>query len=229
MKHYLLPLLILLSACGSPEIAQDEEKGIAAVVDFYGGSCGWSKGYDYQDDENIDYFELNISGSDLMDKYADKVEMPASNAAYLFYSQLGPNRTKYSDIRVNVELANHDHYKHNFKVIELKEVARFTPYVALLEQLIDAKDYTNLWATFDEEIQASLSEEIIRDFFEKTESEYGSIRELQFQGFRFSLSDHDRRPVVHLACVAIREKENTPLSLFLDRKTRKLMGMQEQF
>lgn len=210
-------------------MSDNEKKGVAAVVEFYGGSCGWSKGFEYENGKNEDYFELNISGSALMQKYADKVEMPASNAAYLFYSQLGKDQKKYSHIHVNVDLKKYDRYEISYPTKDLNEISKFTPYVALIEQLMHAKDYATLWATFDEEIQAELSEEILRDFFEKTNAECGLMSELQFQGFRLYESDDDGRPMVQLACVAVREKENTPLSLFFDREARKLMGMNEKF
>lgn len=227
---HFLPLLFLLFACGGDMLISDgEKKAMAKVTEFYGGECGWSKGFEYANGKNEDYFELSLSKSDLLHRYADKIEMPASNIAYLFYTNLGAEQKKYSHIRVKIDLGKEGNYENSFAAKEIKEIVQFTPYVSLMEQLAKAQDYATIWATFDEEIQRDLSEEKLRAFFQASDSACGPFGTLQFQGYRFYDSEIDSRPMVQLACVVIRSKENTPLSLFFDRKTKKLMGMNEKF
>ena len=226
----LLPFLFFLTACGGDALLSDNEKSaMNKVTEFYGGSCGWSKGFEYENGTNEDYFELKMSGSELLRQYADMIEMPASNCAYLFYTNLGEDQKKYTHIRVGINLGEEGGFEKSFPTKDLKEIKQLTPYLPLIEKLAISEDYETIWATFDPEIQATMTKDTLRDFFQMNDSLCGPFGQIQFQGYRFYKSEEDEREMVHLACVVIREKENTRLSMYFDRKTRKLMGLSENF
>lgn len=82
-------------------ITDNEDKGIKEILRIYEGYCKYAIGYSASTIKGKKkYFELEISKSDIIEKYARIAEMPASNIAYLFYRNLKNENNNYDEIHV---------------------------------------------------------------------------------------------------------------------------------
>lgn len=210
-------------------ITQAEVDAVQNVLDFYGGICNRSKGFEIKNGNQLDYFKLSLSGSYLFESYLDKPEMPASNAAYLFYSSLGLDKSKYSEIRVEITFNNGQSVDFSYSTIELEELEKFIPILQGVSVEMKERDYQGLFNRFDLSSNNDLSVEQLEEFSTLYDSLFGTIKKTELHGFAFFDSNLDQRKMVHLAAVVVRKDENTPLSLFIDRKTKKLLSIKHEF
>ena len=230
MVRFIGVLLIgLLTACGNIVVSETEEKAAQSVLEFYGGTCQQSKGVTSTDGVTNTYFELEMSNSALLDSYASMLEMPASNIAFLFFSNLKDDRTKYTQIKVKINLTTGESYENTYSTKDLVEVESLIPILAEVSDKIKAHDYEGFRALFVQEEETNVSAEQLQSHCAPLDSAYGNIDQTQFQGYAFFESEQDERALVHLAGIQIREKENTPISLYIDRKSKGITTFKNKF
>jgi len=104
-----------------------------------------------------------------------------------------------------------------------------TPILQTTSDKIKSEDYQGLLSQFDTDIATNLSADQLKTYCTPYDSAYGKIDMTQFQGYAFFEGKEDNRPLAHLAGIMIRENNNTPISLFIDRKSRKIMTMKYEF
>ena len=219
----------LLSACNNAGVTNTEMQAVQSVLDFYGGICNRHKGFETKNGKTETYFELEMSKSKLIESYSDMLELPASNIAYLFYKNLNKEQDNYTYIKVKINLSNGQSSEYNYYADDLKEVEKLTPILQIVSKEIKEGDYDGLLSQFDEKIAANLSVEKLKSYCAPYDSAYGQIDQTQFQGFAFFQGEQDSKPLAHLAGIMIRKKGNTPISLFVDRKSEKVVTMKYKF
>jgi len=230
MKKILLILLIVVfTACNNNGVTEKEVQSVKKALDFYSGICNRIKGFSIKNGVEEKYFELEISKSKLIESYSNMLEMPASNIAYLFYSNLGNEQSKYNQIKVKINLNNGKSFESAYPAIEIKEVEDFIPMLNDVTLKIKLKDYKGLMSLFDTNIVSGLNENQLKFYCAPIDSAYGEIKESQFQGYAFFNSKTEKREMIHLAGILVRQKSNTPISLFIDRKSKKILTMKFKF
>ena len=97
--------LLVVSCRNIVSITPNEDKGIKEILNFYGGYCKYSIGSSASTKDGAKkYFEIELSKSDVLEKYADMPDVSASNAAYILYKDLKNERKNYDEIRCIVLL-----------------------------------------------------------------------------------------------------------------------------
>lgn len=230
MKKIIGTLLIgALTACTQVSVTEAEIQAVQSVLDFYGGVCHRHKGFNSENGVTDTFFELEMSDSELLESYSNILEFPASNIAYLFYSNLNEEQDKYTQVKVKINLANGESYEYSYQADDLKEMEKLTPVLQTVSDKIKSEDYNGLLSHFDKDIASNLNSNQLKAYCSPYDSTYGKVDKTQFQGFAFFAGNKDNRPLAHLVGIMRREKENTPISLYIDRKSGQIMTLKYEF
>ena len=225
----VLVLFVSLTSCGDLLVTDNEAAGSMKVVEFYGGKCERSKGFNTGTDENETYFTLALSESDLVNSYAEMLELPASNVAYLFFNELKEEQANYTHVNVELSVPNQLTQEFEFSAKDLKEICQFVPRFDQISKHLKDKEYQEVLGSFSKGDQEILSPSEIDSSCTQVDSAYGEIQETQFQGFSFFENEMDGRSVVELFGINIRENMNTPFKLYLDRDTKNTLQFKFDF
>ena len=231
MKKIIVIVLIgILAACNNSVLITDTEvDAVQSVLDFYGGICNRHKGFETKDGEKQTYFTLEMSESRLLDNYSEILEMPASNIAFLFYSNLNSEKDNYTHVKVKINLSNGESYEYKYSVVDLNEILRLTPILQEASNYIKAQNYQELLSLFETDIASTISPSMLKNYCEPYDSIYGLTKHTQFQGYALFTSEKDQRELVQLGGIMTRKKENTAISLFIDRKSMKVVNLKYEF
>jgi len=233
MNRFFGILLIgLITTCGnveSPFITDTEVDAVESVLSFYGGICNRSKGFEMKNGVTETYFELKMSRSELIESYIEVLEMPASNVAYLFYSNLKDEKENYTHIKVIIQLPDNELEEFYYSVKDLNEISKLTNTLHHLSDNIKSNDYDRLLSLFDDDIAVNMTNLQIEKYCAPYDSLYGKIIRTEFQGFRFFKDETSNTPLVHLAGIMLREKDNTPISIYINRNSKKISTLKYEF
>ena len=211
-------------------ITDNEDKGIKEILDFYGGKCKYAVGALASTTEGKSkYFELEMSQSELIESYSNMLELPASNIAYIFYSNLNEEKNNYTHVKVKINLSGGEPYEYSITAEELEEIKVLAPILETTSGLIESQDYEGLLSQFDKEIATGLNAAQLGAYCTPYDSAYGKVETAQFQGYSFFKDNETHRPLVHIVGILKRGRNNTPISLFVDRKTKKVVTMKYEF
>ncbi len=223
-------LLAFLAACGALGVSKKETEAVQKVLDYYGGACNRTKGFKTNNGNTRTYFELELSESDLIEKYYPGFpELPGSNAAYLFYSNLGEEQSNYTDIKAKISYKKGESHEYAYTNDDLKEVEELMPLFRLVADKMKSEDYQAIIEKFDTLTVKSLNTDTFKRFVAPYDSAFGKIKETQFAGFKFFRSNDDYRRMVYMAGIIIREKENTPIRITIDRTIRQILAIKFEF
>lgn len=220
---------LLVSGCGVVNPTDTEVNAVQKVLDFYGGVCKRGRGFSTDNGETQKYFNLEISQSKSLDGFSDMLELPASNIAYLFYSNLNDEQDNYTYIKVKIKLSNGQSHGYYYLVPELKEVETLTPLFKLTFEKIKVKDYPGLLSHFDEAVASDLTPELLEEFCTPNDSALGVVDTAHFHGFAFFERETDKKSMVVLGGILAREKGNTPLTILIGRESKKMEGFRYEF
>lgn len=230
MKILLGILLIAtLTACNNTLVTDTEVEAVQKVIDFYGGECLRHKGFETRNGKTETYFLLEMSQSELIESYSNVLEIPASNIAYLFYSNLKGEQNNYTHVKVKINPSSGKPYEHSFSATDLKEVEKLVQVIQNVSDKIRSKNYEGLLSEFDEEIASSLTMDQLQQFCSEADTTYGDVNATQFQGFSYFDSEEDNRALVHLLGIMIRQGKNTPISLYIDRHSKRVVTLKYEF
>lgn len=220
--------IIIFSSCKNAFVTQNEQNAVQEVLNFYGGICNRSKGFHTKNGNTETYFKLEMEKSALLESYSGLAELPASNIAYLFYSNLGNEQKNYTHIKVSIKFNNGGIEDFEFSAWRLKQIKEFIPILNSISDDVKYQRYNSLYSKFDPEIAIDLSSDQLKSFCFPQDSAYGLTKQYQFQGFAFFYDDNNK-PLIKLVNFMIREKANTPLIVVLDKKKKTLLTLQNNF
>ena len=146
------------------------------------------------------------------------IELPASNIAFIFYKNLKNEKSNYTTIKVVIKLKDGRSDNFEYSISQLEIVNQKFNVLTKVSDLIQTKDYSALFKLFDLSVAADLNVKKLEDYCSKMDSDYGKIVKVQFQGFSFFKNSDDpkNKELLHLAGIQQRDKQNTPLSVFVD-------------
>jgi hypothetical protein len=219
MRKFVLYTSIILglfvSSCA--RITDNEDKGVKDILNFYGGYCRYSIGFVASTSEGKQkYFELEMSKSEVVEKYSDVVEMPASNIAYLFYHDLEKEKNNYNEIRSVVILKDGSHSTFKYATKKLAIVEKKMSVVQKIVNVLKSRHYEDIkpFLQPDTNYIRYDKEELIANLA-KLDPQFGTIQEFRPLGFRFGQTEYGR-DYLHISGALIRDKQNTEFSVDID-------------
>jgi len=178
--YILLSIFLIITSCGNKRegehktglfsnfisISDNEDKGVKEILAFYGGQCKYAIGASASTkDGKKKYFELEMSQSVVLEDYANKIEMPASNIAYLFYSNLKDEKSSYDEIHSIIILKDGTKKTFEYSTEKLELVDKRMSLAKKTVDLLTNKDYENLKLLLNNELFKFDKDELISYIF----------------------------------------------------------------
>jgi hypothetical protein len=225
----LLLFIPFLASCTFYGYTDNELKAIDEVLKFYGGSCSRDKGIEKIDGVEQHYFQLEISESKLIESFSKRLQLPASNIAFIFWSNITVERDFYTHVRVTINTEDKNTRSFSFSTEELKEMEMLIPMLTNVTQIIRAKKHEMLLPLFELKTDSLTTLNNLKAECYTYDLKYGDPYDIQFQGCFFYTDKTNNRPMAHLTGMMIRKKGNIFLSLFIDRKSHKIIDLKFKF
>jgi hypothetical protein len=219
--------LLLFSSC-RPAPPQDEVTGVNKVVDTFGGSCKYSTGVEFASDkQDIRYFELELSSTDLPDTLTRLGVEPSSGVALNFFGAIDPNNKGYQVVRVQLNSTAGRLEKQDFDFRSLSLVNGKLPVIYSLYRFIQGGNYQVIRTLMTAD-SPNNSDSTLRNM-RYLDSVFGKPKKLQVFGFHITRNDGDR--VLHVSCGMLRVNQNSPLGvdISLDKHENKILKFDYQF
>lgn len=219
MKKMLLSILLLslIAGCNS----KTESKGINDVVEFYGGTISYTKGFNAStgnDAENGKFAEIRLNSPAIAQNFSSP-DLPASNCAYLFYHALTSGEKKdYSFIRVIIQENNRE-TKYVYPIDELDKVERAFPTLLRSVQYIKEGNVEKFRSLLNPLLSENAPKmDTLRHEMMALDSAYGKVKDHWPLGFSFSHVDTAGKTIrlVRLTATLVREKQNRAFRLSID-------------
>lgn len=222
MKETLQAIaLILLFSCNKIGVSKTEVKAVDKVIEFYGGQVNRAIGFKTKNSTKINYFELKVSQSQLLNSDQRDLQAHAGNIAYLFYSNLKNEKSNYQEIKVQIDLQSGENRTYQFPVSDLMEVEKLMPVINKTNNFIKAEDYKAFATEFSPKYK--IDDKALKNLFDELHAKFGEIKEIQFQGFTFA--EHaDAGSFISVKEVIILEKNAGRMLVNYDRKPQKVLG-----
>ncbi|WP_332454619.1 hypothetical protein [Chryseobacterium aquaticum] len=231
MKQILqIVILLIIFSCNKIEVSKTEVEAVDKVLQFYDGQVNHSIGFKIANGKKANYFELQVSKSDLLNNEQKYLTEQAGNIAYIFYTNLKDEKSNYNEIRVKIDLDNGTSQEYNFSTTELKEIEELYPEIEKTNNFIRDADYKSLIRDADYKSLATQNGEIgvtensLKNVFDQRKSEFGNIKQIQNQGFSFHKSEY-RGDFINVKEVILFDKNAEDMILSYDRKTKKLIAI----
>ena len=216
-------ILLLFFSCNKVTETENEINSVQAVLNFYNGECFKSKGFEKGNGVDKQYYEIEISKSELLNQSPDKIKSHSGNIAYLFYSNLKNEKSNYNEIKVKINLSNGETQSFKYSDIELNEIEKFQPKINEIIKYIKTEDYENLTKQFEDSIK--IEKKTISELFNSLQSKFGKINRTQFQGFQFEDSKNfGKLTIIREALVF--EKITASMNLIFNKESKNLISVE---
>jgi len=229
MKKIILILgLLMLNSCGNDVgVTENEINGVQQALNFYGGKCHRHKGVSASTDiGNSTFFELEMFESELLELFKPFPQVPSSNIAYLFYNGLGDEKKNYNQVRVKINFSDGTNYKSNYSDKQLKEYDDVKPVLFEVAKMLKENKYKELSDRFVSDVD--VKDEQIKLAFEPQNKQYGNIKETQLHGFQI-INDETYGELIQIMGVLIRETNDTRLSVVINKKSKEIITIRQDF
>ena len=201
-------------------ITDNEDKGVEEVLSFYGGYCKYSIGANLSTKTGkTNYFELEMSKSEVLDDLADKLEMPASNIAYLFYRNLKHEHAKYDEIHSTIILKDGRKMTFKFSRKELEMVSKRMQLVEKTVDLMIKKDYASIRQLLNGK-PAKINEDELIAKLKETDPKFGDISKFIPYGYRVDVTKTGLH-VLHISGGLLRDIQNSEFSIDVNLHSNK--------
>ena len=201
-------------------ITDNEDAGVKEILAFYGGQCKYAVGASASTkDGNKKYFELEVGQSETIEQLADKIEMPASNIAYLFYRNLKEETKNYDEIHSVIIFADGTKKTFKYSTKQLEIVHNRMKTVNKVIELISSNDFQTLKSMLNNEFVKFDKDEIITNL-ENMNPKLGKVKEFNPYGFRINQTESGI-DILHISGAMIRELQNNAFSVDLQLDSEK--------
>ena len=225
MKFPLLFIVLFslfLSACKPNllSITDNEDKGIKEVIGFYGGQCEYGVEKKVSTDKGSETkFWLKFSKSAFIDSIEKMAELPCSNIAYLFYKNLGKEKSNYTGIQSEIIFGDGESLKLDYTISQLEKVKSKIKLVDKIVALIKNKDFKSIKNYLaPDTTMFKYDREMLLVNLQKAEPDFGNAKEFIPYGFKFSKTS-DGKEVLHISGAIKRDKLSNYFSVNLDPDT----------
>lgn len=177
-KFILIPFLLLIS-CNNILVSELEEQAVESVLDFYGGVCYRSKGFNSKNGETKTYFELKMTESEVIESQMNKVYLPSSNIAYLFYKNLKEEKNNYDEVHVVLISQDKSEQEFVFPISLLEKVEKRMSVAEKTVEILKNKKIESLIPLLNNELIPFDKEELVLRL-EEIELQFGDIKKFLF-------------------------------------------------
>ena len=198
----------------------NEDKGITEILDYYGGYCEYSNGSETVSElggssTTNKYFKIEMSKSEIIQSLSQKIELPASNIAYLFYKNLIEEKSKYDEIQV-VLLMN-DGKKMTYKITteKLEVVKNKMPLVFKAVGLIKDKKFEELRPLLNDSSLIKYNKNELIQNVSTLDKTFGTVIEFFPYGFKYYKTESGN-DILHISGIIKRDKQNNEFSVAFD-------------
>lgn len=205
-------------------VTDSEFNAVDSVLSFTGGICKREKGFERLGQERRDYFRLIVESKGF-ESYNGYLEMPASNVAYLFYSNLSEDdKKKYEDVKVILEMPAGVSDEYTYTTSELDEMNDIeTIFNKFHENVINAMYSENIVLFSKDAIFEKTEENLVLDYT-NLEERYGNVSRNVLQGFSYFEDKESGRQLIQLASIQVRDSINNQHTITMDRKSREILS-----
>lgn len=233
----MLIIIVLLPSChlGSNNI---NPKAKREILSKYGGEYSQKVGSSNENvvvDTNIStdgniaeattgVYNLELKGSEVVENYSKNLWIPASNIAYLFYSNL-EKADSNKNINVRIQLENGETENFVYTRVELEEIEKSIPIFEVLARKISEKNYKGILSG----LKINLDVNHIKTLCGFNDSVFGEISETEYMGFTFVENQENQKTFIQLTGVNMRDLKNTPFSIFINRETQVIESFAFEF
>src|SRR5579872_6276258 len=185
--RFIAVLAILPVSCKNIiSITPNEDKGIKDVLNFYGGYCKYSIGASAStEDGTKKYFELELSKSDVIEKYADMPDVSASNVAYMFFKDLKNESKNDDEIHCVLLFNKKDKYEAIYPMDKLASISNKMKVLDRVVDLIKNKKFNDLKPILSDDSYTDSAKNDLISNVQKLDPTFGKIKEFMPFGFRF--------------------------------------------
>ena len=196
------------------DITDNELNGVDKILEYYGGECKYSVGASVSNIAgNKKYFELEMSKSEVIEKQLNKVHLPSSNVAYLFYKSLKEEKKNYNEIHVILISKENTKQEFNFPIKLLERVEKRMNLANMTVDLLKEKNYAEIKSMMNNDLIPFDKEQLIPRL-QKIEPEFGNIEDFLFFGFK--VVPYKGKNLLHLSGAIMRDKTNNEFSIDID-------------
>jgi len=196
-------------------ITDNEDAGVKEILDYYGGQCKYAIGASAStQDGGGKFFELEMSQSDVLEEYRDRISMAASNIAYLFYENLKEERTNYDEVHTVIIFKDGTKKTFEYSTDELELVNNRMSLAHKTVSLITNKNYEELMVLLNNEITNFAKDELIASLV-AVEPQLEEVKEFLPFGYHVREIDNGMN-VLHISGILAREVQNIEFSIDVD-------------
>ena len=197
-------------------ITDNEDKGVKEVLEYYAGYCEYSIGASASTNEgNKKYFTLKMSKSDALEQYADLIQMPASNIAFLFFRNLQEEREQYDEIRTVILFNDGKEMTFKYPTEQLKAVEERIPLIEKIIETIKNKEFKAIENYLNDESIAKYDKSELVANLETLNPQFGEVQEFLPYGFRFNHTDSGF-DILHISGMVVRDIQSHEFSADFD-------------
>ena len=203
-------------------LTENYESGINQVVEHYGGSCTQTSGFQKEGLYKGRYFEIEIKESETLESYIEVPEIPSSTMAYIFYDQLGQDKSNLEFIRASISFKDHKKSTSEYYVNDLKLVEQKLGVIDQLNERIGNSDYVNVKSMLSGELYDFPKDEFVANM-DTVGLLCGKPTGIDLYSFQFyELSDSEQQNattsksnqrILHISYTMLREKQSHECSV----------------
>lgn len=164
---------------------------------------------DFAEKSNGTVLFVEVSGSDKLPVYGNKIGIPASYIAYLVYEE---PFAKYYQVNVRLNVAGR---KHDF-VFAREDIIRMKQNMYVAENIsmeLSNEQFDLVYDRLDDSFEDSLNKPAVEEYCKELVHRKGKVVFTQFQGFEFGR--WNGRETIRYVLIEKRQKIDTPLSITL--------------
>ncbi len=201
-------------------ISDNEDAGVKDVLGFFGGYCEYSIGKFVSTEKNSKkYFELKLSKSEAIEKFADNLRFPASNIAYRFYRNLNSEERKnYTHIKSIIVLSDEKEVKFEFSTWELEIVDKKMAFVKHVVSIIKEKRFDDLAPLLNDSSYVQYDKNELIENLKKVDSQFGNVTDEGFRIFGYKINAIDKKgnDILHISGAILRDIRANEFRLTID-------------
>ena len=147
--------------------------------------------------------------------------MPSSNIAYLFYSNLKDEKSKYDQIHTVLILKDNSKIDYKFSKEKLEIVDQKMNIVNKVVALLKEKNFDGIKSMLTSDTTfINLDKEKYIANITSADPQFGNIKEFTPCGFRFDETE-DGSELLHISGILRRDKQSNEFSVTIDPKSTK--------
>ena len=177
-----LLLLVLLAGCTSPS----EKQALYEISEFYGGSVRLSSGRNFSTsgDEPKGHYLAVALNSPGLGRHFDDLRLPASNCAYLAFSNLKPSeREGYDFVKVTLQDSASTH-GYTFSQQQLRQALAAAEDLRTLIFNIQGSDYVAAANNFNPDALGTMPRDSLPALMQRLGTRINPFTEYRIHGFK---------------------------------------------